>query len=156
MLNYPIKFEPILKQKIWGGDKLVTKFNKKSRLKNIGESWEISDVDGNISEVSNGAYKGSNLKELIEIHGADFLGAKNFKNLRYIDFGSGFKVPYKEDDIATDIAEFGQKDQPRQARKRARNHKGHKDHHARIDARHHGGIGVGPHRINPARCPQAG
>ena len=34
MLNYPIKFQPILKEKIWGGNKLVTKFYKKSNLKN--------------------------------------------------------------------------------------------------------------------------
>ena len=33
--------------------------------------------------------------------------AKNFKDLEYIDFGSGFKVPYKQDDIATDIEQFG-------------------------------------------------
>ena len=33
--------------------------------------------------------------------------AKHFKNLNYIDFGSGFKVPYKPGDIATDIEDFG-------------------------------------------------
>lgn len=33
--------------------------------------------------------------------------AKNFKNLKYIDFGSGFKVAYKPDDYSTDINEFG-------------------------------------------------
>ncbi|MCK8522075.1 diaminopimelate decarboxylase [Aquimarina sp. D1M17] len=35
--------------------------------------------------------------------------AKNFKNLDFIDFGSGFKVPYKEGDIETNIEEFGEK-----------------------------------------------
>ncbi|WP_299245519.1 diaminopimelate decarboxylase [uncultured Aquimarina sp.] len=38
-----------------------------------------------------------------------FETAKNFKNLDFIDFGSGFKVPYKEGDIETNIEEFGQK-----------------------------------------------
>lgn len=38
-----------------------------------------------------------------------FETAKNFKNLEFIDFGSGFKVPYKEGDIETDIEEFGEK-----------------------------------------------
>ncbi len=33
--------------------------------------------------------------------------AKNFKGLSYIDFGSGFKVPYKSDDYSTDVVEFG-------------------------------------------------
>jgi len=35
--------------------------------------------------------------------------AKNFKNLEFLDFGSGFKVPYKKDDIETDIEELGRK-----------------------------------------------
>lgn len=38
-----------------------------------------------------------------------FETAKNFKNLDFIDFGSGFKVPYKEGDIETNIEEFGEK-----------------------------------------------
>jgi diaminopimelate decarboxylase len=38
-----------------------------------------------------------------------FEAAKNFENLEFIDFGSGFKVPYKKDDIETPIEEFGQK-----------------------------------------------
>ncbi|WP_027395550.1 diaminopimelate decarboxylase [Aquimarina latercula] len=38
-----------------------------------------------------------------------FETAKNFKNLDFIDFGSGFKVPYKEGDIETNIEEFGKK-----------------------------------------------
>lgn len=38
-----------------------------------------------------------------------FETAKNFKNLDFIDFGSGFKVPYKEDDIETNIEELGKK-----------------------------------------------
>ncbi|CAM1353645.1 diaminopimelate decarboxylase [Tenacibaculum insulae] len=35
--------------------------------------------------------------------------AKQFKNIDFIDFGSGFKVPYKKDDISTDIVELGEK-----------------------------------------------
>jgi len=38
-----------------------------------------------------------------------FETAKNFKSLEFIDFGSGFKVPYKEGDVQTDIEEFGEK-----------------------------------------------
>ena len=38
-----------------------------------------------------------------------FETAKNFKRLDFIDFGSGFKVPYKEGDIETNIEEFGKK-----------------------------------------------
>jgi len=67
MLNYPVKFYPILKEKIWGGTKLVTKLNKKSTLKNIGESWELSDVEDNISVVSNGELAGKTLRELLKL-----------------------------------------------------------------------------------------
>lgn len=38
-----------------------------------------------------------------------FETAKNFKNLEFIDFGSGFKVPYKEGDIETNVEELGKK-----------------------------------------------
>ena len=38
-----------------------------------------------------------------------FETAKNFKNLQFIDFGSGFKVPYKEGDIQTNIEELGER-----------------------------------------------
>ena len=38
-----------------------------------------------------------------------FETAKNFKDLEFIDFGSGFKVPYKEGDIETNVEEFGDK-----------------------------------------------
>ncbi|MDX1428543.1 MAG: diaminopimelate decarboxylase, partial [Salegentibacter mishustinae] len=38
-----------------------------------------------------------------------FDSAKNFKNLEFLDFGSGFKVPYRENDIETDIEELGEK-----------------------------------------------
>ena len=38
-----------------------------------------------------------------------FETAKQFKNLEFIDFGSGFKVPYKEGDLETDIEELGEK-----------------------------------------------
>ncbi len=38
-----------------------------------------------------------------------FETAKQFKNLEFIDFGSGFKVPYKQGDIETNIEELGKK-----------------------------------------------
>lgn len=38
-----------------------------------------------------------------------FEAAKNFKNLDFLDFGSGFKVPYNKGDIETNIEEFGRK-----------------------------------------------
>ena len=51
------KFEPLLKQTIWGGDKIVTFKHLQSDLENVGESWEISGVPGDESVVANGEYK---------------------------------------------------------------------------------------------------
>jgi mannose-6-phosphate isomerase len=99
MKVYPIKFDPILKERIWGGNKLKTFLGKTTDKVNVGESWEISDVNGNISKVINGDYKGRNLKELIEKHEADFLGTENFEN-----FGYNFPLLIKFLDAKTDLS----------------------------------------------------
>ena len=62
---YPLKFEPICLEKIWGGNRLKTLLGKKYETKNCGESWELSGVEGNISVVANGFLKGNDLNELI-------------------------------------------------------------------------------------------
>ncbi|WP_025742962.1 diaminopimelate decarboxylase [Aquimarina pacifica] len=57
-------------------------------------------------------HTGSDILDVeVFLHASEILfeTAKNFKNLDFIDFGSGFKVPYKEGDIETNIEEFGQK-----------------------------------------------
>lgn len=76
---YPIKLQPILKDKIWGGQKLQTILNKKSSLPNVGESWEISDVEGDTSMVINGSLKGQSLKDLLKTYKADLIGIKNYE-----------------------------------------------------------------------------
>lgn len=90
MLNYPLKFEPILKERIWGGEKLRTLLNKKSDQKNIGESWELSDVEGDTSIVANGALKGKDLKELLETYKSDLVGKQIYKR-----FGDKFPLLIK-------------------------------------------------------------
>ncbi len=87
---YPIKFQPILKEKIWGGKKLNTLLNKNSKASNVGESWEISDVEGDTSIVSNGKLKGQSLKELLEKYKSDLIGEKNYKT-----FGNKFPLLIK-------------------------------------------------------------
>ena len=57
-------------------------------------------------------HTGSDILDIeVFLQGAEILFqvAEEFKDLEYIDFGSGFKVPYKEDDIQTDIEELGEK-----------------------------------------------
>lgn len=77
---YPLKFDPILKETIWGGDYLNKKLAKGDNPEaKVGESWEISSVEGNISEVSNGSLKGNSLTELIEVYMGDLVGEKVYE-----------------------------------------------------------------------------
>ena len=96
---YPIKFAPILKEKIWGGQKLKTLLNKASDLPNIGESWEISDVEGDTSIVSNGSLAGKSLKYLLETFKSDLLGEKNYEV-----FGNKFPLLIKFIDAKEDLS----------------------------------------------------
>jgi len=98
-LKYPIKFRPILKEKIWGGQKLKNLLNKENDLPNIGESWEISDVEGDTSIVSNGALQGKSLKELLEKYKADLIGTKNYEV-----FGNKFPLLIKFIDAKEDLS----------------------------------------------------
>lgn len=99
MITYPIKFEPILQEKIWGGSKLKSLLNKKSTSDSIGESWEISGVEGHISVVNNGAYKGASITDLIKDHKENFVGSKN-----YSQFGNEFPLLIKYLDAKTDLS----------------------------------------------------
>jgi len=79
---YPLKFKPILKERIWGGDKLAKVLNKETVSNSIGESWEISDVEGDTSVVINGSLAGKSLKELQNLLKDDLLGEKNYKTFQ--------------------------------------------------------------------------
>ncbi len=76
---YPLKFKPILKDKIWGGNKLHTLLNKSKASDKCGESWEISGVQNEISVVTNGKLKNNNLQELIDIYMGDLVGDKVYE-----------------------------------------------------------------------------
>lgn len=72
---YPLKFETIFKDKIWGGEKIKTVLRKDfSPLPNCGETWELSGVEGNVSVVANGDLRGNDLTEVIGKFKADLLG----------------------------------------------------------------------------------
>jgi len=72
---YPLTFNPIFKERIWGGRELEKLYGKKiPAVKPIGESWEISDRPGEESIVANGKLAGKNLRWLMENHAAEILG----------------------------------------------------------------------------------
>lgn len=96
---YPLKFNPIFKERIWGGNKLNSYLNKPIRSQQTGESWEISDVEDNISVVSNGPLKGTSLKSLLEKFTSDLIGEKNYKV-----FGEKFPLLIKFIDARDDLS----------------------------------------------------
>jgi len=97
---YPLKFEPILKEKIWGGNRLISEYGKKGPgLKNVGESWEISAVSGNLSVVSNGFLAGNNIEEIIEVYMGDLIGDEIFEK-----FGNEFPLLIKLIETRQDLS----------------------------------------------------
>jgi len=103
---HPLKFEPILKNKIWGGEKLKTKLNKTSDQNQLGESWEISGVNDDVSIVAKGDLKGWNLKQILETYQDKLVGQKvynHFKNefpllIKFIDAADTLSVQLHPDD----------------------------------------------------------
>ena len=88
---YPLKFYPLFKNKIWGGNKIKTDLGiDYSPLANCGEMWILSGVDGNESMVENGFLAENNLNEVLEIYNADLVGEAN-----YARFGNEFPLLIK-------------------------------------------------------------
>ena len=96
---YPLKFNPILKDKIWGGTKLQSLFNKPTDSKQLGESWELSGVERDESVVTNGFLAGNNIAELIEIYMGELVGDKVFEK-----FGLTFPLLFKLIDANDDLS----------------------------------------------------
>lgn len=97
---YPLKFNTIFKEKLWGGTKIKDLLGKDfAPLKNCGETWEISGVEGSLSQVSEGALKGKTLPELIEIYQSDLVGTKVYEK-----HGNEFPLLIKFIDAAQDLS----------------------------------------------------
>ena len=107
---YPLKFQPLLKSVVWGGDKIVPYKGIESTAKNVGESWELSAVSGNESVVANGEFAGRNIVELIKEYKSDLLGAKVYAEsgdtfpilVKFIDARDDLSIQvHPDDDLAT-------------------------------------------------------
>lgn len=98
--NYPLRFKTIFKEKIWGGQKINTVLGKDfSPLANCGETWELSAVPGNVSEVVNGVLKGKDLKSLCTAHAAEIMGRSVAAS-----YGTEFPLLIKYIDAAADLS----------------------------------------------------
>ena len=97
---YPLKFETVLKEKVWGGDTLVSKYNKTATGSHkIGESWELSAVAENQSVISNGFLAGNNIEELIEVYMGDITGDSIYEK-----FGNEFPLLIKFIEAQEDLS----------------------------------------------------
>lgn len=99
MKFYPLIFEPIFKERIWGGAKLKDLLNKSFDGNHIGESWELSSVTNDVSVVCNGEFAGLNLNEIIDKYPTEILGAKSIEK-----FGLNFPLLFKFLDAKEDLS----------------------------------------------------
>lgn len=97
---YPLKFHPIFKDKLWGGQKINSVLGKDfGKLPNCGEIWELSGVKGNISTISNGALAGEDLRSVLAREKASLVGKKNYQ-----EYGDEFPLLIKFIDANQDLS----------------------------------------------------
>ena len=94
-----INFEPLLKQTLWGGSKIIPFKHLDAQLENVGESWEISGVSGNETIVANGQYKGMSLNQLVRELKGSLVGEENYQR-----FGDEFPLLIKFIDACQDLS----------------------------------------------------
>ena len=99
MKFYPLQFEPIFKERIWGGEKLKTVLNKPITSNITGESWELSTVEGDVSVVVNGEWKGKSLTAIINEFPDEIVGTEV-----HARFGKQFPLLFKYLDASEDLS----------------------------------------------------
>ena len=95
----PIKFNPLLVQTLWGGEKIIPFKHLNSDLTQVGESWEISGIKGNETVVSEGEFKGKKLNELVDELKGKLVGEANYKR-----FGNDFPLLIKFIDARQELS----------------------------------------------------
>ncbi|MBQ9672362.1 MAG: class I mannose-6-phosphate isomerase [Prevotella sp.] len=94
-----LKFKPLLKQTLWGGDKIIAFKHLQEKLENVGESWEISGVKDNETVVDGGAYDGRKLNDLVAELKEQLVGHENYEL-----FGNEFPLLIKFIDACQDLS----------------------------------------------------
>ncbi|WP_420576630.1 type I phosphomannose isomerase catalytic subunit [Ekhidna sp.] len=97
---YPLKFNPIFKEKLWGGQKIKTILGKDfGDLDNCGETWELSGVPGNVSVITNGPLARKLLSDMVAEKKAELVGKAVYER-----FGNDFPLLIKFIDAAKDLS----------------------------------------------------
>ena len=92
-------FTPILKQTIWGGDRILRFKGLSSPSETIGESWELSSVPGSESVVADGPEAGLTLTALLDKYGPAIVGERNHKR-----YGNRFPLLIKFIDACQNLS----------------------------------------------------
>ena len=96
---YPMKFMPLFKNKVWGGNKIKSLGFDYDPLPNCGELWALSSVEGNESIITNGFLADNTLNEVLEIYMGELVGERNFER-----FGTQFPLLIKLIDAADKLS----------------------------------------------------
>ena len=96
---YPLKFLPLYKQVIWGGNRLRDYGFHYEPLPNCGELWALSSVEGHESVIANGFLAENTLNEAIEVYMGDLVGDKVYNR-----YGTEFPLLVKLIDAARDLS----------------------------------------------------
>ncbi len=104
---YPLKFQPVFKDKIWGGHKIKELLGMDyGKLPNCGEAWVVSGVKGNPTLVANGFLSGNELNELVSVYMGDLVGDDVYEKfgdefpllIKYIDANDWLSIQVHPDD----------------------------------------------------------
>lgn len=110
MEKEPLIMEPVLKENIWGGNRLVTEFHYRESGSGIGECWGISAHPHGDCRIAQGPYQGVTLSELYQEHGELFGNLKNpqFPLLvKIIDAKEKLSIQVHPDDAYAKVHENG-------------------------------------------------
>ena len=100
---YPIRFTPLVMERIWGGTKLNTLLNKDlGRVTKAGESWEISTIENSQSIISNGKYNGISLSDLISKWPQETLGVNSVVRFG-VEFPLLVKFLHSQDNLSIQV-----------------------------------------------------
>ncbi|MBO4315706.1 MAG: class I mannose-6-phosphate isomerase [Prevotella sp.] len=95
----PIKFYPLLKSKLWGGDKIIAFKQIPSKEDNVGESWEISGVPGDETIAKEGECNGMGINAMVKKYRGQLMGERNYQR-----FGDEFPLLIKFIDARQDLS----------------------------------------------------
>lgn len=95
----PIKFKPLLKSTLWGGEKIIPFKHLSTQQQQVGESWEISGVENNETVVAEGIHAGKKLNQVVHEMKEQLVGKENYQR-----FGDEFPLLIKFIDARQDLS----------------------------------------------------